>query len=94
MPIYRTTRLISSVSGMPYPAITECLVGEKTRHDVISKRLISLGANCIRNVVLGQAIRDSGCSVRIFSRRLALRLPQFHGMHRFIGPLLLRRAAD
>ena len=41
-------------------------------------------------MVLGQAIRDTGCSVRIFSRAMALRLPMFHGMHRFIGPLLLR----
>ena len=73
------------------PGYNGVLGWRKTRHDVISKRLISLGANCIRNVVLGQAIRDSGCSVRIFSRRLALRLPQFHGMHRFIGPLLLRQ---
>ena len=40
--------------------------------------------------MLGQSIRDTGCSVRIFSRAMALRLPMFHGMHRFIGPLLLR----
>ena len=40
--------------------------------------------------MLGQAIRDTGCSVRIFSRAMAIRLPTFHGMHRFIGPLLLR----
>jgi hypothetical protein len=39
---------------------------------------------------LGQSIRDSGCSVRIFPRRLALRLPIFHGVHRFLGPLLSR----
>ena len=61
------------------------------RHDVQSKRLISIGANWVRNVVLGQSIRDTGCSVRIFSRAAALRLPLFHGVHRFIGPLLLRQ---
>ena len=43
---------------------------------------------------LGQAIRDTGCSVRIFSRDMALRLPMFHGMHRFIGPLLLREGCN
>jgi hypothetical protein len=42
-------------------------------------------------LVLGQSIRDTGCSVRIFSREAALRLPLFHGVHRFIGPLLLRQ---
>jgi dolichol-phosphate mannosyltransferase len=61
-----------------------------TRHDVVSKRVISHWANRIRNRVLGQSIRDTGCSVRIFPRAKALRLPTFHGMHRFMGPLLLR----
>ncbi|MGZ3302128.1 MAG: glycosyltransferase [Isosphaeraceae bacterium] len=61
-----------------------------TRRDVWSRRLISHWANWVRNRVLGQAIRDTGCSVRIFPRDLALRLPMFHGVHRFLGPLLLR----
>jgi glycosyltransferase involved in cell wall biosynthesis len=61
------------------------------RHDVVSRRLISIWANRVRNAVLGQSIRDTGCSVRIFSRESALRLPLFQGMHRFIGPLLLRQ---
>ena len=61
-----------------------------TREDVVSKRILSILANRVRNAVLGQSIRDTGCSVRIFSRASALRLPLFHGMHRFIGPLLLR----
>ncbi len=61
-----------------------------TREDVVSKRVLSVLANRVRNAVLGQSIRDTGCSVRIFSRAQALRLPLFHGLHRFIGPLLLR----
>jgi glycosyltransferase involved in cell wall biosynthesis len=60
------------------------------RQDVWSKRVISRWANRVRNWVLGQSIRDTGCSVRIFPRELALRLPMFHGSHRFLGPLLLR----
>lgn len=60
------------------------------RRDVWSKRVISKVANRVRNAVLGQAIRDTGCSVRIYPRAVALRLPTFHGFHRFIGPLLLR----
>jgi glycosyltransferase involved in cell wall biosynthesis len=63
------------------------------REDVRSKRVISRWANRVRNLVLGQSIRDTGCSVRIFRRKLALRLPAFHGMHRFLGPLLLREGA-
>jgi glycosyltransferase involved in cell wall biosynthesis len=60
------------------------------REDIWSKRVISLWANRVRNRVLGQSIRDTGCSVRIFSRAMALRLPMFQGCHRFFGPLLLR----
>jgi len=60
------------------------------RHDARSRRVISRWANRVRNAVLGQSIRDTGCSVRIFPRELALRLPAFCGVHRFIGPLLLR----
>jgi glycosyltransferase involved in cell wall biosynthesis len=60
------------------------------RRDVWSKRMISRWANRVRNAVLGQSIRDTGCSVRIFPRELALRLPVFQGFHRFLGPLLLR----
>jgi glycosyltransferase involved in cell wall biosynthesis len=60
------------------------------REDVWSKRVISRWANRVRNQVLGQSIRDTGCSVRIFPRAIALRLPMFHGCHRFFGPLLLR----
>jgi dolichol-phosphate mannosyltransferase len=60
------------------------------RQDVWSKRAISRWANWVRNVTLGQSIRDTGCSVRIFPRHVALRLPTFRGAHRFVGPLLLR----
>jgi glycosyltransferase involved in cell wall biosynthesis len=60
------------------------------RQDVWSKRVCSRWANWVRNKVLGQSIQDSGCSLRLFSRDLALRLPAFHGAHRFFGSLLLR----
>lgn len=60
------------------------------RRDVWFRRVVSRWANRVRNFVLGQEIRDTGCSVRIFPRDLALRLPLFHGSHRFLGPLLIR----
>jgi dolichol-phosphate mannosyltransferase len=60
------------------------------RKDTWSKRLISYWANLLRNKALGQSIQDTGCSVRIFPRAVALRLPTFNGMHRFFGSLLLR----
>jgi glycosyltransferase involved in cell wall biosynthesis len=75
------------------PGFDAALGWRMKREDVWSKRIISRWANRVRNLVLGQAIRDTGCSVRIFRRDLALRLPAFHGMHRFLGPLLLREGA-
>lgn len=60
------------------------------REDVWSKRVISKWANRVRNWVLQQSIRDTGCAVRIFPREVALRFPMFHGAHRFFGPFLIR----
>lgn len=64
------------------------------REDVWSKRLISRWANRIRNRVLKQDIKDTGCSLRIFPRAVALRLPLFQGAHRFFGPLLIREGCE
>lgn len=61
------------------------------RRDVAWKRVLSRCANRVRNAALGgQPIRDTGCAVRIFPREVAVRLPMFHGAHRFYGPLLER----
>ena len=59
------------------------------REDPWTRRVVSRWANRVRNMVLGQSIRDTGCSVRIFPRAVALRLPLFKGAHRFLGPLFL-----
>ncbi len=76
------------------PGHDAALGWREKRRDVWSKRVISKVANKIRNTVLGQSIRDTGCSVRIFSRDVALRLPMFRGSHRFLGPFLLREGCD
>lgn len=72
------------------PGYDAALGWRVNRQDIWSKRTISRWANRVRNAVLGQSIRDAGCSLRIFSRDLAVRLPVFHGAHRFFGPLLVR----
>lgn len=64
------------------------------RADTWSKRVISRVANRVRNMLLGQAIHDTGCSVRLFPREYALRLPVFQGVHRFLGSLLLREGCQ
>jgi dolichol-phosphate mannosyltransferase len=72
------------------PGYDVALGWRRTREDCWSKRTVSYWANRVRNFVLGQSIRDTGCSVRIFPRAVALRLPLFQGFHRFLGPLFLR----
>jgi dolichol-phosphate mannosyltransferase len=72
------------------PGFDAALGWRTTREDCRTKRLLSRLANRVRNLVLGQSIKDTGCSVRIFPREVALRLPAFRGVHRFFGPLLLR----
>ena len=64
------------------------------REDVWSKRIVSRWANRVRNALLRQSIKDTGCAARIFRRDIALRLPLFHGVHRFFGPLLIREGCD
>lgn len=75
------------------PGYDAALGWRTTRQDNAIKRVVSRVANRVRNAVLGQSIRDTGCSVRIIRRSLAERLPSFHGGHRFFGPLLLREGA-
>lgn len=72
------------------PGYDAALGWRRTRRDHWWRRALSLVANRVRNAVLGQTIRDTGCSVRLFRRDDALRLPMFHGFHRFLGPLLIR----
>lgn len=75
------------------PGHDAALGWRRERHDKWSRRVVSRWANRIRNAALGQDVRDTGCSTRVFRRDLALRLPMFRGSHRFLGPLLLREGA-
>jgi dolichol-phosphate mannosyltransferase len=54
------------------------------------KRLQSRVANAVRNLVLRDGTRDTGCGLKAFPRDLFLALPYFDGLHRFL-PALVRR---
>ncbi len=54
------------------------------------KRLQSIIANKVRNAVLRDGTRDSGCGLKAFRRDVFLSLPYFDGLHRFL-PALVRR---
>ena len=55
------------------------------RRDTIGRRAGSVVGRLFRRWLLGDTIRDTGCSLRIMRREVALAFPlQFRGMHRFI----------
>jgi glycosyltransferase involved in cell wall biosynthesis len=54
------------------------------------KRLQSRIANAVRNSVLRDGTRDTGCGLKVFRREVFLALPYFDGLHRFL-PALVRR---
>lgn len=55
------------------------------RKDTFIRRRTSGVGRWFRRTVLGDTIRDTGCSLRVFNRELGLQLPlQYRGLHRFI----------
>ena len=55
------------------------------RRDNAVRRVGSIVGRNFRKWLLGDTIRDTGCSLRILKREIAIQLPlQFKGMHRFI----------
>jgi glycosyltransferase involved in cell wall biosynthesis len=55
------------------------------RKDSFVRRIGSIVGRKFRLWLLGDSIRDTGCSLRVMKREIAVLLPlQFRGMHRFI----------
>jgi glycosyltransferase involved in cell wall biosynthesis len=59
------------------------------RDDPWLRRVSSIVANAVRNVVSGDRVHDSACSLRAMRRECLEALLPFQGMHRFL-PTLLR----
>jgi dolichol-phosphate mannosyltransferase len=60
------------------------------RRDSGFKRLQSRIANAVRNAILRDGTRDTGCGLKAFRRDTFLALPYFDGLHRFL-PALVKR---
>ncbi|MFG0328952.1 MAG: glycosyltransferase family 2 protein [Phycisphaerales bacterium] len=55
------------------------------RRDSIGRRAASSVGRAVRRWLLADTIRDTGCSLRVMRREIALAIPlEFRGMHRFI----------
>jgi dolichol-phosphate mannosyltransferase len=59
------------------------------RHDTMMRKVSSRVANAVRNAVTGDRVHDTGCSLKVFQRRVIDRLQLFNGMHRFFPALAL-----
>ncbi len=60
------------------------------RKDTGFKRMQSRVANRVRNAILHDGTRDTGCGLKAVPRELFLSMPYFDGLHRFL-PALVRR---
>lgn len=65
------------------------LVGglRKNRQDSFIKKFSSKIANYIRKNILDDDCNDTGCSLKIFDKRIFVKFPYFSGLHRFIPAL-------
>ncbi len=81
-----------------YVAMAELIVSEqadmvqgdrsKNRRDTAVRRWGSIVGRTFRGMILGDSIRDTGCSLRIMRKEIGVRLPlEFKGVHRFIPAL-------
>jgi len=64
------------------------------RKDTGFKRLQSRIANRIRNMILHDGTRDTGCGLKAFRREVFLSMPYFDGLHRFLPALVRREGFD
>ncbi|CCD93798.1 putative Glycosyl transferase, family 2; Undecaprenyl-phosphate 4-deoxy-4-formamido-L-arabinose transferase [Bradyrhizobium sp. ORS 375] len=64
------------------------------RKDTGFKKLQSRVANKIRNAVLHDGTRDTGCGLKAVRRDVFLMMPYFDGLHRFLPALVRREGYD
>jgi glycosyltransferase involved in cell wall biosynthesis len=77
---------------LPHLKDFDAAVGwRRQRHDPWIKRVSSRIANRVRTAVLGDAVRDSACTLRAMRRECCQAIAPYRGMHRFV-PTLLRHA--
>lgn len=72
----------------------DCVNGVRSvRRDRFAKRLASRAANGFRRWVLGDRVRDIGCSLRVMRAAPLSRIKLFRGGHRFLPVLLALEGA-
>ncbi|TWB04553.1 glycosyltransferase family 2 protein [Bradyrhizobium stylosanthis] len=64
------------------------------RKDTGFKKFQSRVANKVRNAILQDGTRDTGCGLKAFRRDVFLMMPYFDGLHRFLPALVRREGFD
>ena len=64
------------------------------RKDTGFKKIQSRIANTVRNAILHDGTRDTGCGLKAFRREVFLAMPYFDGLHRFLPALVRREGYD
>ncbi len=64
------------------------------RKDTFSKKIGSKIGNGVRNLFLGDNIKDTGCSLKIMRASLLKRIKIFYGLHRFLPALMMLEGAS
>lgn len=59
----------------------------KNRKDSVLKIYSSKIANYFRDLILRDGCKDTGCSLKIFDKKIFLEFPFFNGIHRFLPSL-------
>jgi glycosyltransferase involved in cell wall biosynthesis len=75
---------------LPYTATYDLVCGwRQQRQDGLVKKLSSLIANRVRNLITHDGVHDTACPLKIFRRSALERIRLFEGMHRFFPALAL-----
>ncbi len=78
----------------PSPSLGLVSGRRKRRNDGIIKWMSSRTANFVRRTLLRDNTSDTGCGFKLLRREIAVKLPFFDGMHRFIPALVRRQGYD
>lgn len=74
-------------------AADACCGYRQKRRDTLAKRWGSKLANRVRNRILGEAVVDTGCSMKAFRASYLKHLQYWDGMHRFLPTLVALQGA-
>jgi dolichol-phosphate mannosyltransferase len=84
-------KLVARLDGADFPKGVALVAGQRVgRRDTASKRWASRFANGLRQKILHDGTRDTGCGLKLVRRDVFLGLPYFDHMHRYLPALVAR----